>query len=149
MLSKAALIATATAIASIKGVAAKHKKGSSSSDFNGVGYDVCHINPLATAVTNGGTCDARNIRARNYGSDPHEGAYGLFVDTDATATVCNADLIKGGTQFDGDQVRWGRGAVYVGSGATLNIVDGLIEGGDTDEVNHLSVGIYASYQTNS
>ena len=141
-ISKAAL-ATATAIASIKGVAAKHR---SSAGLSGVGFDVLHIIPHATAVIDGGTYDARNIVARDDGSSIYDGAYGLFVDNHATATVCNAK-IKGGLEKVGDTT-YGRGGVYVGSDATLNIVDGVIEGGDSTETGIGAFGIYASYFIN-
>ena len=129
-ISKAAL-ATATAIASIKGAAAKHR----SADLDGVGYDALHINPEATAVINGGTYDARNIRARGGGYNIYDGAYGIFVDEHANTTVCDAKLIKGGTEFD-DWETYGRSGVYVGSNATLNIVGGVIEGGDSTKAQN-------------
>jgi hypothetical protein len=146
LFSKVAL-ATATAVASIKGVTAKKGKGKGkSADLSGVGFDVLHINPGATSVINGGTYDASNIVAAGTGSSIYDGAYGLFVDTDATATVCDAKLIKGGTQIEGET--YGRGGVFVASGATLNIVDGLVEGGDEPDTESLFFGngIYASYE---
>ena len=143
MLSKAALVATAAAVASIKGVAAKDR----SADLSGVGFNALHINSEATAVVDGGTYDARNIVAKDNGNSIDDGAYGLFVDTDATVTVCDAKLIKGGTMNAEDGTTQGRGGVYVASGATLNIVDGVIEGGNS-EASKGSYGIYASYEAN-
>ena len=119
----------------------------SSAALSGVGFDALHINPYATAVVSEGTYDARNIVARDDGADPLEGGYGLFVDEHAKATVCNASLIKGGTEHYNNVV-YGRGGVYVGSDATLNIVDGVIEGGDSTETQFGAYGIYASYELN-
>ena len=49
--------------------------------------------------------------------------------------MCDAKLIKGGTEFD-DWETYGRSGVYVGSNATLNIVGGVIEGGDSTEAQN-------------
>ena len=123
--------------------------------LSGVGFNALTIYPNATAVIKGGTYDARHIVA--LGSDIYAGAYGLFVDDDATATVCDAELIKGGNDFQqqGDQtlgLGLTKGAAYVASGATLNIAGGLFEGGrgiyKEDEEGFISAGsgIFASYQ---
>lgn len=120
--------------------------------LSGVGFNALTIYPNATAVIKGGTHDARHIVA--FGADIYAGAYGLFVDDDATATVCDAELIKGGNDFQqqGDQTYYlGKGAAYVASGATLNIAGGLFEGGtliyNEDQPGPAEgPGIFASYQ---
>ena len=115
--------------------------------LSGVGFNALTIYPNATAVIKGGTYDARHIVA--LGSDIYAGAYGLFVDTDATATVCDAELIKGGADIYEGLEPGGKGAVYVASGATLNIAGGVIEGGrgfPSTERSGLGAGIFASYQ---
>ena len=68
--------------------------------------------------------------------------------SDAIATVCDAKLIKGGTMNLADGTPRGRGGVYVASNATLNIADGVIEGGDSTETAMGAYGIYASDQEN-
>ena len=129
--------------------AARTRKAAAPSvDLSGVGFDALHINPNANAIINGGSYDASNIITNGIGANIYDGAYGLFVDTDAKATVCSAKLIKGGTyaNYGNGQGGGGRGGVYVASGATLNIADGLIEGGDTNRTTSLDGdGIFASY----
>ena len=118
--------------------------------LSGVGFNALTIYPNATAVIKGGTYDASNIVA--LGTDIYAGAYGLFVDDDATATVCDAELIKGGVDIFEGPLPAGKGAVYVASGATLNIADGVIEGGrgfpktEQQGVVASGYGIWASYQ---
>ncbi|KAL7455915.1 hypothetical protein ACHAWC_007401 [Mediolabrus comicus] len=96
--------------------------------LSGVGFNALTIYPNATAVIKGGTYDASNIV--DFGRDIYAGGYGLFVEDDAKATVCDAELIKGGVDLEGI-LPYGKGAVLVASGATLNIAGGVFEGGDS------------------
>ena len=97
--------------------------------LSGVGFNALNIDKSRNAFIDGGTYDASDILAGK-DIDTTGGGEGLFVDSNATATICNVNLIKGGRDYprDSDGSSDGRpGISVVGS---LEIVNGFVEGGD-------------------
>jgi hypothetical protein len=97
--------------------------------LSGVGFNALNIDSSGNAFIDGGTYDASDILA-GIDIDTTGGGEGLLVDINATATICNVNLIKGGrdSPLDGDGKSAGRpGISVVGS---LEIVNGFVEGGD-------------------